>query len=607
MHDSPDLIEFVAYRTAIRMHLPNADDHIQPLIRRDRAFYERAMLEDIGPRLSDAALVVDVGANIGNHTVFFAKVLGLRTLAVEPNPAALHLLRRNLALNAIEDRVELYAVALGARRVRGRMLDDDPVNMGRARITAAGEAATEADAPVECLDDIVGSRTVELLKIDVEGMEVQVLRGAARTLERCHPMLLAEAATAEDLAALDTELRPRGYRRLRWYNDTPTFLYVHGAPAPDTAAVDALPAQVRSTLPATRAIVAGMATMAGNETALRAALSSLLPQVDHLYLYLNGHAEPPGFVRTHPRITWHVDRDGTRFGDAGKFWGLTQPDGARDTVYFSCDDDIVYPPDYVARLCAELAQDGGRSVVGVHGALMRQPFDRYHADGARSVLHFTHRLMRNRRVHVLGTGTLAFHTATVSVALDDFKSPNMADLWLAQWLHARAIPAVAIARPEQWLQALPVRRRTIYDASSSADGSAFDTALAQDAVAAAMAPLTLQGGNAADAPLYFVQAGTDFELPDLLEALACSARDARILLYDTTPGAVLRRHVQQSTTPQCELHWVPHTADAKSRAAYRALLQRHAAAVRCLAFEYRAGSSELLPLPADAWCGAIGA
>ncbi|MFO1333252.1 MAG: hypothetical protein U1E95_12470 [Rubrivivax sp.] len=52
MHDSPDLIEFVAYRTAIRMHLPNADDHIQPLIRRDRAFMSALMLEDIGPRSS---------------------------------------------------------------------------------------------------------------------------------------------------------------------------------------------------------------------------------------------------------------------------------------------------------------------------------------------------------------------------------------------------------------------------------------------------------------------------------------------------------------------------------------------------------------------------
>ncbi|WP_298234194.1 FkbM family methyltransferase [uncultured Azohydromonas sp.] len=589
------ITEFTAYNTAIRMHLPSAADHIQSLIRTRQAFYECAMLEDVGPRLPESALVLDVGANIGNHTVFFAKVLGLKTVAVEPNPAALQLLRSNIALNGLEDRVELHPIALGATSGIGRVLDDDPLNMGRARVAVSTDAGL-AGVPIRSLDEVVGERRVHLIKIDVEGMEIEVLRGARRTLAASRPMLLAEAATVENLQALDAELRPYGYRRVRCYNDTPTYLFVHGGSVFDNA-VDALPAEVRQALPPTRQIVAGMATVPGSEVALRAAVSSLLPQVDRLYLYLNGYQAVPAFVRHNPKITAQLDPDGRRWGDAGKFWGLAQ---CSDAIYLSCDDDILYPADYVQRLVAELAQDGGRSVVGVHGVLMLQPFDGYYLPGARSVLHFEQRLMRRRRVHLLATNSLAFHTATVSIRIEDFERPNMADLWLARYLHRKDIAAVAVSRPTKWLCSLPVQRQTIYEASSSRSGTAFDTSAAQNEVARSLVPFTVRGGTAASAPLYIVEVHDGRDLDELLQALARAALDPRIVVVDATAQGRLRTQVLRPDL-QCELHWLPARGDPAQRLLYRQLAADHHTAVRCMSLELHDGVSRLRDLGPHAW------
>ena len=95
--------EFVQQNRHIRMCLPDAQDHIQQQIRRHARFYEQPMLDEVAPRLPENALVVDVGANIGNHTVYFTKLLGLKVIAVEPNPPAIRLLQQNINLNEIHD------------------------------------------------------------------------------------------------------------------------------------------------------------------------------------------------------------------------------------------------------------------------------------------------------------------------------------------------------------------------------------------------------------------------------------------------------------------------------------------------------------------------
>lgn len=142
--------EVNSYRTPVRFHLPNPNDHIQRIILQSRAFYERAMLEDIGSSLPEDAFVIDVGANIGNHTLFFSAVTGARILAIEPNGEALHILRANVSLNGLQDRVDIKPIALGAEAGMGNVIEEDSSRLGMARVMVTADG----QVPVARLDDI---------------------------------------------------------------------------------------------------------------------------------------------------------------------------------------------------------------------------------------------------------------------------------------------------------------------------------------------------------------------------------------------------------------------------------------------------------------------
>lgn len=210
------------------------------------------------------------------------------------------------------------------------------------------------------------------------------------------------------------------------------------------------------TLPVTVA----MASIPEREPILRAAVASVYDQADRVCVYLNGYAEVPDFLRQKKIV---VERGDNTYGDAAKFWWADETDG----YYFTCDDDIVYPADYVTRMMAALARHQRSVVVGVLGRIFRDPLNtRFH--GPEHVrLKTTDALEHDRRVHMLGTGTVAFCAPAIGVNIHDFLSPNMADLWLAHFARDRHMPLMAIARPAGWLRLLP--STGIYERTRTAD------------------------------------------------------------------------------------------------------------------------------------------
>jgi FkbM family methyltransferase len=130
--------------------------------------------------LQPGDLFVDAGANIGSYTILAAKVCGAEVLAVEPDPGTMTFLRRNLAVNGIEARVETAQCALGARRGTVRFtVGQDTTN---CVTTDTHEKATR-EVRVESLDNLLAGRKPSLLKLDVEGYEAEVLSGAATALQ----------------------------------------------------------------------------------------------------------------------------------------------------------------------------------------------------------------------------------------------------------------------------------------------------------------------------------------------------------------------------------------------------------------------------------------
>ncbi len=144
-------------------------------------------------------LFVDIGANVGAYTVLAAKAVGARVVAVEPIAQTAAHLQANLALNGIQDRVDLCQVALGRMSGTLRMTQDaDTVNHIVGEDESWGGQATEI--PVRTLDELLNGRVPRLVKIDVEGFETEVLAGAQGLLRN------------EGLQAILVELNGNGAR-----------------------------------------------------------------------------------------------------------------------------------------------------------------------------------------------------------------------------------------------------------------------------------------------------------------------------------------------------------------------------------------------------------
>ncbi len=584
--------EVNSYRNAVRFHLPDPNDHIQRIILQNSAFYERAMLEDVGSSLPEDALVVDVGAHVGNHTLFFGSVLGVRTIAFEPNPAAFATLQANVELNGINGLVELCPLALGAGPGTGDIVGTDFADLGDARFQPAEQGTIQ----MAKLDDLVAGHRVHLIKVDVGGAEAEVLRGAQETIARSRPKLLVSAATREILAAVEVVLRPLGYRKIRFYNDTPTYLF---EPIPlettaPTRALDLIDSRDLMLLPPTQQIVAGIASMAGNEVTLRAAVMSLLPQVDCLYVYLNGFAQAPRFITEHTKIRYFIDTDGVRYGDAGKFWGLEQ---VEDAVYITCDDDIVYPDDFVARMIGELAQSRGLAAVGVCGTIMLQSSRGHYARDERVIVDLERALMRRRRVHIVGTSASAFHSTTVKAKLSDFQDIKTVDAWFAEYLLGEGIPAYIVPRKQRWLQPIEGRHPTIHNQSHAGFGLSHGSLTKQDDIPASPYPISLLRSDAADASsiIYLVDAKQVDGLVEFILAVGGRERDPVVFVTCDHETDDMRRTVLH---PEflCEVHLVARSGEHISN--YRELLWKHAGRVR--AWTLRNGN-ELKMVDADEW------
>lgn len=179
--------------------------HVSPAYERE---IRLALLHLAGP----STVFLDVGSCLGETSIALASG-GSRCFAFEPDPDNQRNLRRNLELNGLEDRVRTFEMALGQAQGVLRFRSD-PVNRG-----ASGRAGSDAEAthvvPQERLDALawrLGLRPDDrlVIKIDAEGMELDVLAGA-RELIRSHPEVTVIAESKHiDPRELDHVLRDLG-------------------------------------------------------------------------------------------------------------------------------------------------------------------------------------------------------------------------------------------------------------------------------------------------------------------------------------------------------------------------------------------------------------
>jgi hypothetical protein len=188
--------------------------------------------------------------------------------------------------------------------------------------------------------------------------------------------------------------------------------------------------------------VVGMATIPRRVDTLESVIQSLYNQVDIIELSLNGFLEVPAFLKNYPKV-YPTIRSNEK-GDANKFAAVHK---YKNDYFFSCDDDIIYPADYVKTYIK--AVDKWKSLVTIHGARIMGKIKRYYQDRTR----FSHCLRKGEQgwVHIPGSGVSAFHTSHFMPDYARFEAANMADIFLAIQCEEKRIKRVSIAHEANWV------------------------------------------------------------------------------------------------------------------------------------------------------------
>ena len=190
-HKKGDTVLDFRYEGAeIHFYLPYAKyDSLQSRIMRKRNFYEEQSLRFVREKyLQPGMAYLDCGANIGNHTVFFARVAGAKSIAAfEGNPTTFAVLEKNIEINHIRETVQSYNCVLGEKEGTAETSLYNPFNMG-------GTAFQESDSGLEmkAIDSFDFGEKIDFVKMDVEGFEYHVLKGMGRLLRRDRPLLWVE-------------------------------------------------------------------------------------------------------------------------------------------------------------------------------------------------------------------------------------------------------------------------------------------------------------------------------------------------------------------------------------------------------------------------------
>jgi len=199
-------------------------DHISKVIQETGDFYEISLLE-YAASLEPHDTAVDVGANIGNHTVFLGMFTPVeRIVAIEPYLPAVDLLERNIKANSIGNKVVQHTCAVGIANERLKLIPGKFTNRGHTSVRKVWGYGEMTARP---LSELVADEEVSMVKIDVEGYEFEVLVGALELITAQHPALFVEASSKrrqKDIGSLLTDLGY--YSGLKVSHGTRTFAYL---------------------------------------------------------------------------------------------------------------------------------------------------------------------------------------------------------------------------------------------------------------------------------------------------------------------------------------------------------------------------------------------
>ena len=161
----------------------------------------------------EEGIFLDIGANMGKYSILVGKELGDRgrVLAFEPLPKNYEMLKKNITLNNLKN-VAALDTACGSENKSSDLFIDSRNTGGHSLVR---ETDQKIRINVKKLDNIIEDlklNRIDLIKIDVEGAESDVLKGAVATVKKFRPKIIFESESEENVNFYRSVLGPIGYR-----------------------------------------------------------------------------------------------------------------------------------------------------------------------------------------------------------------------------------------------------------------------------------------------------------------------------------------------------------------------------------------------------------
>lgn len=188
-------------------------------------------------------------------------------------------------------------------------------------------------------------------------------------------------------------------------------------------------------------ITAQISTIPGREQMLKNTVQSLIGQVDRLRVVLNNHKHTPAGLNGCDIIYLRNHK-----GDAGKIYKLP-----RHGYIFLCDDDLIYPPDYIKVMINRLNSENNKIILTCHGRIMCQKPVRNSYTDRIAAFHCLKTETYDGALSIGGTGVMAFCSEYFWPNYRKVHSKNMLDIWIAKFAYNQLITIKLQPHNEGWI------------------------------------------------------------------------------------------------------------------------------------------------------------
>lgn len=178
-----------------KFYLPNYDsDLMQGILSTGTQYFAQSVLEALDAYIKKDSVVVDIGANIGNFTLYWANEAKVKKIyAFEPIHYLFKILEINTKINKIEDKVVLNNCGLADKICGGEIKYFSDADLNDVKLKVL-QSDTKFVIPLKTLDSCnIKERNIDLIKIFVKGMEKEVLLGATKTIKKHKPAIAIES------------------------------------------------------------------------------------------------------------------------------------------------------------------------------------------------------------------------------------------------------------------------------------------------------------------------------------------------------------------------------------------------------------------------------